>query len=462
LAPKQWRSIAALHAESESRQPLRSWSWWQIPALAAAVCLMVAGVMIWRRPVTVQASELLARSANAETPSDRMISMRVHGRTLVRPAVLTTTDQRDGDMAHLKSLFAEANYNWQSPLSARSFLGWRTGLRDRQDTVSVIDAGGPEEAYRVQTDTPKGVLRSASLLLRGKALRATGGRFQFAGEDALEMAEEASAPGPTKLSPPPIPAREAPATETPASPADALHVLAALNEIGADVTDPIVVSEDDRGQILVRATALSAGRQQEVATALGRLPHVRLELDTPPSNPRSSSAPLPTPQRFSTGMPEALRHQLEDRLGGASGLQEITDSVLDAGSLLLARAHAIETLAGTFPPERESSLSTADRDLLRTLRQRHAAELQRLTARIRAALKPVLPASAPAASQPAPEAWQTQVRELIAAAHKLDSSLNRLLAGSYSQSQGEAMLRELDGELERLEKAIQFQRDGGR
>jgi len=161
-------------------------------------------------------------------------------------------------------------------------------------------------------------------------------------------------------------------------------------------------------------------------------------------------------------MPEALRHQLEDRLGGASGLQEITDSVLDAGSLLLARAHAIETLAGTFPPERESSLSTADRDLLRTLRQRHAAELQRLTARIRAALKPVLPASAPAASQPAPEAWQTQVRELIAAAHKLDSSLNRLLAGSYSQSQGEAMLRELDGELERLEKAIQFQRDGGR
>jgi len=40
--PKPWRSIAALHQDRESGRPGWTRIWWQVAAVAAAVCLVVA------------------------------------------------------------------------------------------------------------------------------------------------------------------------------------------------------------------------------------------------------------------------------------------------------------------------------------------------------------------------------------------------------------------------------------
>jgi hypothetical protein len=152
-----------------------------------------------------------------------------------------------------------------------------------------------------------------------------------------------------------------------------------------------------------------------------------------------------------------LRQQLEDRLGGAVALQEVTDRVLEASASVLAQAHAVQVLAAKFPPEIEARLAVQDRELLLALQQRHVAELGRLAARIRAELGPLL--TPPQAGETRTgQPWQTGAASLVASAQEMDGLLNRLLAGSYSQSSGEAMLRDLTPQMGRLEWAIQMQR----
>src|SRR5438477_9850623 len=128
--PKPWRSLAALQAESEARHRRHPWRWWRIPAWAAAVCAVVATVTILRHPAEraiPPANQLLARSAAAEMAANRKIAMRLHGRTVVRPAVLTSgSPERDADLNHVAGLFAQARYSWRDPLNARSFQSWRS------------------------------------------------------------------------------------------------------------------------------------------------------------------------------------------------------------------------------------------------------------------------------------------------------------------------------------------------
>lgn len=395
---------------------------------------------------------------SVEVPSNRMISVRVRGRTVIRPAVLTTASpQSDAGLAHTESLFAAAQYSWRAPLSARSFQAWRSTVPDKRDHVSILHPAGTDQVYRVETDTGAGVLRSASLTLRGEDLRPTGGTFQFAGEETVEIGE--AAPPAPKIAAQPIPGHPEPAAEVPASPADTLRVLAALDEIGADVGDPIDVSMGAE-RVVVRATGfLSAERRQEIAAALRQLPRVTIDLDAA-STPPQAAVRGGSLERYSTGMPDAMRRRLQDRLGGTAPLQEATDRVLDTSGLAVSRAHAVEFLAGKFPPQIEASLAAADREVLRTLQARHVAELQRLAAQIRADVNQLLPAPPTAAEQRAQAPWQTQARELVAAAQKLDESLNRLLAGSYSQASGEALLRDLPEQLERLSRAIRSQEGG--
>jgi hypothetical protein len=391
-----------------------------------------------------------------ELPVNRSISLRFHGRALVRPAVLLSTSaERDPNLAHLALLFEKARYNWGEPLSARSFQDWRAGLRERRDTVTVIHAGDPERAYRVRTETAAGVLHSATLTLRARDLRPTQGAFEFAGEEPVEMEEAGSAPHPELLQPRPAEPKLEPkavAADTPASPADTLHVLAALNEIGADVGEPIEVSEDARHQVLVRASGLTAERARQVAAVLESLPHVKIVLNAENGGPLSSR-PTITERSFA-GMPRTLRQKFEDRLGGVVGLQEATDRILEASGLAVAQAHALEVLATKFPPQTEEGLAEVDRALLHRLRQGHVTALDDLTARIRAGLEPILPAPGPPAATPPPE--------LMVAIQQVDDSLNRLLAGSYSESSGEALLSGLAAQLRNLRRTIEFQKERGR
>jgi hypothetical protein len=462
-APRPWTSLSEWKRARESRS---AWRRWAVPALAAAACLLAALAFLLRRPAGTaipDAGELLASAAQVETPAGRTISMRVRRRerVLVRPAVLVTgaPSGDDPELARLERLFDEARYSWREPLSARSFQQWRGRLAEKRDEVSVIRYAAAEPAYRVRTETSTGRLRSAALTLRARDLRPTRGDFAFAGEPALEIGEIEAPPSATARPQEPPAPRAEPVVETPASPADALHVLAALNRIGADAGEPVAVTVE-AGRVLVRASGLAEERRQEVTETLRSLPRVRLELDaaTPDRTPAMGRS---GPARPSTAvMPGRLRQELEARLGGAAALQEITDRALDASGEAVARAHAVGALARLFPPPTESALAADDGQVLRALRRGHVEELQRSAGRIRAGLKPALPAAKPV-PETREQPWQAQAAGLIEAAQRVDESLNRLLAGSYSQASGEALLRDLSERLDRLDRAIAAQQRSG-
>src|SRR5262249_49772083 len=197
---------------------------------------------------------------------------------------------------------------------------------------------------------------------------------------------------------------------------DTLHVLAALNEIGADAGEPVTVSEDPQHRhVVVSGKGLSSQRQQEIAQALQRLPRVTMDFSSGKSGPIPPTQPAAS-ERFSTGIPESIRQQLEDRLGGAAALQEMTDLVLEDSAAMLARAHALQALADKFQPGVEAGFSAADRELLHRLRQRHLEELGRTAGRIRGELKPLL----------TPSRGSLPPSDIVSAARQVDATLNRL------------------------------------
>src|SRR5580658_2110425 len=459
-APTPWRRLDQLVADHESQRRRRVLQWW-VPALAAAfgLVLLIAGGLRNRGADSEGASRLLERAAQVSTPADQMISMRIHGRTLLRPAVLTgdTGVDSDPELTHAENLFQAAHYGWREPLSPRTFQAWRGVQKHRTDSVSTIVRAGRERMYHVRTDVPSGVLRSASLILRAEDLRPAGGDFEFEGEGPVSMQEVPAPATPTPASPLPAPAELV--VETPVGPAETLHVLAALDEIGADAGEPIDVAEDAAHRhIVVRAGGLSAERRQAVLTALAAVPRVTVDFQSQ-AVPVAPAQTIP-PQTYSSSIPAQFRQRFEERLGGPVALQEVTDRVLEASAQNLTQAHAIEVLARNFPPETEAGMKAQDRLLLRELRRRHLTELKRLATQVRDALKPLL--DAPDASPRAigdngRATWQSAVPALVASARETDQLLNHLLAGSYSESSGEGMLRRLTAALGRLEWAVESQ-----
>jgi hypothetical protein len=463
--PSPWRSLDQMIAQHESkRRRIAFWGFW-MPALAAS-CAALWLLAIMPRIASQssgRATDLLTRASHVQLAEGRQIVLRAHGRVLRRPAILRTERRVDDpDLAHLQTLFHAANYSWREPLSSVSFQSWRGTLKRKNDSVTVVHPAGAPDLYRVRTEAPEGVLRSASLTLRAADLHPTGGGFEFAGEDPLDMQEVVAAPQESSLaesaSAPHAPVARESAPETPATPEDTLRVLAALDEIGADAGDPIDVSFDPSHQkILVRANGLSPERKKEVAEALHLLPRVTLDLDS--AAPLAIPAHLAEPEVSSSSIPAPVRQRLESRLGGAVAVQEATDVSLDAAASILTRAHALETLARGFPPQIEAHLHSEGRAVLQRLRQHHAAELQKSLVRIRAALRPLLdPADAPHPQMPENRegaAWQSEVPAALAAARNTDQLLNRLLAGSYAPSAGEEMLHDLGPALQRLDWSIQ-------
>src|SRR5262249_40757881 len=123
-----------------------------------------------------------------------------NGLSWYRPATLEdesahrlATDERG--LEETRALFVKANYSWGDPLSARSFAAWRRNLPSRRDHVFSIQDGGKNRFYRLQTQTPAGVLRMAALTLRADTLSPVKGAFHFEHqndvtiEDAGEMPE---------------------------------------------------------------------------------------------------------------------------------------------------------------------------------------------------------------------------------------------------------------------------------
>jgi hypothetical protein len=248
------------------------------------------------------------------------------------------------------------------------------------------------------------------------------------------------------------------AAEVQAGPEDTLRVLAALNSIGADVGEPIDVSEDvQHRNVVVHASGLSADRAREISNVLTHLPRVALAFD-----PSASPSPQPRPsaaERYSTDTPESFRQQLEQRFGGVAVLQETTDRVLDESSSSVAQAHGMQVLARAFPPEIEAHLSPDGRKVLNALRISHIDALEQTISKIKTDLAPLIQGPPSPWSDPRAQLnnWQAGVLSVVMSVEATDKLLNRLLAGSYSLANGEDMLHELPTQIGQLEAAVRMQ-----
>lgn len=453
----RWPQLRFPAAPGAKKLFARPMLWWAGAVAAASV--VVALLYFQSAPQQLQMGPLLARASDTPAPPHHRIQLSVAGRSWSRPAVLAS-GSAPGGMEYVQALFVKANYNWDDPLSARSFAAWRRHLREKRDHVtSVAAADGRKQLYRLQTETPDGTLRIASLTLRSDDLAAIDGAFEFEDRQRVTMVDtgEDSVPPTNSMRAATGPKQQMlPPAGRQVSAADELRVLAALDEIGADVDEPLNVQTDATKQhVLVTGMGISASREQQIRDALAPVPNTIVRFSSAPAPQRS--VPNSTPSDTYTGDANApLRRLLEQRAGGASPLQTVTDAALDASNLLFARAHTLLVLAQKFPPDVEADFDETEQSMLRTLRHRHAVSIEETASELEEALKPLLDQPAVSANDSgetgdeSKTSWQTGAEKLFEQVRALDQSLTKLLGGSYSNEEAQEVLNQLPKKIQQV------------
>ena len=407
--------------------------------LAAAAALLIGAVVIrLSTGDTVNAAELLRDASAAEVRAKPASQIRVRTKraVFVRPA-------SGHAESNVENLFREAGYNWEEPLSARSFSGWRDRLRDKDDRVKILSDRG-SRLYRITTATEEGTLAEASITLRAHDLRAIDSSFRFRNDEIVDITEEPEA-GTLNPPPPPLIAdsgqRQAPAqpaaTVREATPSDELRVLAALHEIGADLGEPIEIKRD-KDAIAVSALVTDPERQAQIQTALAGLPLTQLRFSRPEAVQITERAPQPA----TAPKTNALIERLTVRLGGRNTVENFTNHVLDLSEAALSRAYALRGLAARFPVSVESALNETDVRTLASLQQDHAKVLLSSVRQLSEVLKPLAAAEGSASVEPYPT-WQTGSETVLQAAQNVDRSLTNALAGSGEVDQPDEALNRL-------------------
>ncbi len=452
----------ALAGPAVRRTPSRRW-------LSAAAAILLACLAFYRFGSAPKASAavLLRKAVAAEIAAPagpRHIRVRMRDRSFVRPAVYA----RDAGPDSLAGLFASAHYNWEEPLSARSYASWRDQLSEKRDEVETVRQGA-SSLYRIRTTTPAGALAEATITLRANDFAPVSGSFQFRGSEWVEITE---APAPLPEPDPAAPAREVaramrppepavPAARAAPGPSEELGAIAALHEIGADLGEPIEVTRTDRG-LVVTGTGIDQRRQEQVKASLARVPRVQLRFEEPrPMTAQESSAREP----LSVAAPKtAFGAELEKSVGGRIALEKLTNRALDLSEAAMARAHALRNLARRFPASEEARLSESDLETLATLRREHAEALAGSAAELAAMLNGALTAlgAAGASRRDAPALaanWQEAAAQVFTATQEADRLLSALLAGANTTLAPDQVVPRLATALQRLQALAAAYRD---
>ena len=436
--------------------------WW---AVSASSCLALVALFLRQELPARQMRLLLARASEQPVRPRRTLELSVAGRSWYRPAVLTS-DSGLAPFAHVKALFTKANYSWEDPLSARSFATWRSRLRGKRDHVtSLTGTDGVLRLYRLRTETADGALHTASLTLRAYDLAAVDGAFEFNDRERVTMAVTGQNGSEVARSEPPSSATQTPAPrqlrEHKISAADELRMFAALDEIGADVGEPVSVESDvAQGRVIVTGMGLPAAREREIRDALLGFPNAVVRFysaQAPSANATRRAAAATNPNAYATDVSAPFRRTLEERIGGAQQLEAVTDRALNASTTLLARAHALLVLAQRFSPDVAAAFDTGQRAVLHKLRHNHAIAIEQTTLELEASLKPLLkeqevnPGNSAGTVNDAHASWEAEAADLFEQARALDQSVVRLLGAHLSQEAGESVLNQLPNNVENVE-----------
>jgi hypothetical protein len=413
-------------------------------AVALAVVLAISYQL--RETPSVQASALLEKAvAAADARPHRVRRYRV----TTRGEEVTRTigaGRSDAAAPLAAALFRAAHYDWDDPLSAKSYRAWRQGLAHKRDQVSIVeDPQSPGRGfYRIGATTGDGELVSASLTLRIPDLEPTQGRFEFRNADWVEMTElpdlpeppasavaEATGGIPSKPAMPPLSEEAAPAGA--AGIGEELHAVAALHDLGADLGDPLEIANRD-GRIRVTGSGISPERQQQIRGALGALANVdvRFADAAPPARTEGQASPAAA---GGVVVPKA-DSRLQDKLGGRAPSERFSAQLLDQSDAAMARAYALRRLAQEFSPPAERELGAPDRRLLRSMAREHLAAMAAGFQGIDGAVSPLLATrDSGTAREPRATAgnWQDAADEALRAAREVETALAALLGAAPAE-----------------------------
>jgi hypothetical protein len=442
-----------------------------IPALVAA--MLLCGLFYrYRLTPSVQASELLQKAmlaSDSHPVKAHLLRIRTKASSVTRRAgsdqALTANPSDRETLNSLKTLFHNANYNWDDPLSARSYSAWRNQLSAKQDQVLE-----ERDTYRIRTDTESGDLLEASLQLRSQDLQPSEGRFEFRNSDWVEITALPEEAEPIASAIPPVPENrtaashiDAPSAVTApvAAPAltigDELRVLDALHQIGADLGDPVEVSRN-AGEMVVSGVGIAPQRQQEIQQALNSLPGVVFRFTESASAPAVPQQPAPE-SPASSDIPQ-VQARIAERLGGRANFDQVAAQVLDLSEPLMARAYALRRLAERFPATVEAELGAEDLATIRRLQREHTAALKQQTVELEQVLKPVLKSvaveRAPGLSEANQRlALQPATEELFQTARSVEKLLAVMFGAAPADTAVNAQLPQLQSALTALRAKVE-------
>ncbi len=423
---------------------------WALGAVAALV--MVCAVWYqFRETPSVQAAVLLKRAVLAAeaqaTPARRVIQIRTKTQKFTRTLGSRRAVAAEASTAPIQAKLQTAHFDWEDPLSAKSYQAWRNGVAAKQDEVTATQA-----SYRIRTVAAEGELASASLVLRTADLRPVEERLEFRDKEWVELTDITDAttrddgsPVATNVEPPvrpAVPSRLAATLSGPASISDELQVLSALHEIGADLGDPVQV-ELSGGRVAVGGVGISPERQRQIHDLLDAVPHVTVQF----SEPAAATAPAEpaSPDIAGAGVaPVGFQARVEKQLGGHAEFEKFSARILDRNEALMSRAYALRRLSERFPAD--DGLTARDREVLRDMARQHAAALAGEVAAIERALAPLLVSmGGSAVSRPAAThtSWQPATAELFHASHRLEVLVSVLLGVTPGSSATERLPSDL-------------------
>lgn len=458
--PHQWPDIYRKFAEVDetlSRPSIfaRAWDqlwnvrqWTAVAAALALVCVLT--VQLVETP-SAQAAELLQKAVLVKKTSPVRaggIRIRTRKHTLIRSAALNRKIYETLDpevLTSILALFRSAQYNWESPLDAAAYKSWHDQLTNPRDEVKETPG-----AYRIETKPQSSELTSATLVLRRPDLQPVQERFEFKNQDWMEITA-VDEPVPTLPEaahsnlPRPSAVVKRAATD------EELNVLAALHRIGADLGDPIQVTRQPDGEVLVSGIGIPLGRQQEVRDALAQLPNVAVRFsDSSPARLDSAAAASPS---------EPVRSDAQTRVisqvGGRAAFDQIGGQALDLSEPLMSRVYALHRLAERFPVDAEAALPPAEREKLARLRQEHLAALRTQLASLEQVLAPVTGKIRPPANTAEPASWQANAEELFQSARRLDKLIAVTFGASPATTSSSDLPAQLSSSLGNLRTLLQ-------
>ena len=452
LPPEPWRSLdfgrmdaelaeqSLWHRVARFLSPLRHGGVRWALSGAAALALCYVGVQQLRETPKVQAAALLQKAVRAaqSRPAAHQ-RLRITTRTGQMTRVIGVAYKPPAREVEIARLFDAANYDWNDPLSAKSFARWRDGLAHFQDAVA-----SQPNSYDIKTTTEDSELVSATLKLRTTDLEPMEGRFEFRNRDWVEMTElvdqqtnpasiVAGTTGgmPRQPGVPPGPIEVPKETAEPAAFSEELQVVNALHRLGADLGDPLEISREG-GQVLVSGTGIPPQRQQQIHGLLDRLPHVVVRFDDPVF-PAGATPVQSEPATRDAAGPEKSTYaaRIEERLGGRPQFERFSSSVLDWTDSAMTRAYALRRLAQQFSAAAEKEMTAEDRRMLHRLGREHLAAFTKDAQRVANTVNPVLTGMVPGVAQlevhAEPTGWQAASEDLLATARRAETLLAIIL-----------------------------------